>query len=337
MSNIIPTNISIPAHLKERLGSASGLGNAIGAGISTGESTPRISLKGGRFRIIDGGNETVLPTLTLDVIIVGANPNLSKIWYANQWTPENEPTSPDCYSLNGLTPNPDSTKPQHSHCASCPQNQWGSKITQQGAKIKACADQKRLAVVDAENPDGTIYLLQVTPAALKGLNQYHKSLSSRGIPAEIVRTRIGFDTNASFPKLTFDFAAFNDAATQDAVDKLFGSPQVLEITGEASQPTMGEVVVAKPVLVQPAKPVVQEMTVEDTMPVKATGFGAKKEQQKPVVQEIEDAIVEEPITPPVKAAGFGAKKEPPAAKTSNSALLADDIRNLIADMDDEEA
>lgn len=336
MSNIIPTNISIPDHLKSRLGSASNLSSAIGAGIASGESTPRISLKGGRFRIVDGGNETVINSLTLDVIIVGANPNLSKIWYEKQWTPDNEPTSPDCYSLNGLTPNPDSTKPQHSHCVSCPQNQWGSKVTQQGAKIKACADQKRLAVVDAENPDGTIYLLQVTPAALKGLNQYHKTLASRGIPAEIVRTRIGFDTNASFPKLTFDFAGFNDTTSQDAVDKLFGSPTVLEITGEASGHAIGEVVVAKPVLVKETKPVIVEPEIEiEAPPAKATGFGAKKEAAKPTVRAaVEDAIVEEP-TPPAKAAGFGAKKEPEKAATSNSAALADDIRNLLESMDDE--
>ena len=253
MSNIVPTNIKVPAHLAGRIGQPSALAQALGGGIGSGESIPRISLKGARFRIKEGENETVLDSTTLDIVIVGANPRLSKTWYAKAWTPDAEPSAPDCFSLNGIRPSPESTNTQNDICATCPHNAWGSKVTPMGQKVKACSDLKRLAVVAADDPTGPIYLLQVTPAALKGLNQYQRELAMRGIAPEIVKTRISFDTDASFPKLNFGFGGFLDENAMEAVDALFGSTEVKTITGEetsAPAPQM-EVEQPKPLLVKP--------------------------------------------------------------------------------------
>jgi hypothetical protein len=148
-----------------------------------------------------------------------------------------------------------------------------------GQKIKACADQKRLAVVAADDPSGPIYLLQVTPAALKGLNQYQKELSMRGIAPEIVKTRISFDTDASFPKLLFGFGGFLDEPTMEAVDSLFGSSEVKAITGEeVAAPAPAQVAAPKPMLVKAAPAPVQE-EVEEEAPApapaaKKRGFAA---------------------------------------------------------------
>lgn len=253
MSNIVPTNIKVPAHLAGRIGQPSALAQALGGGIGSGESIPRISLKGARFRIKEGENETVLDSTTLDIVIVGANPRLSKTWYAKAWTPDAEPSAPDCFSLDGIRPSSESTNTQNDICATCPHNAWGSKVTPMGQKVKACSDLKRLAVVAADDPTGPIYLLQVTPAALKGLNQYQRELAMRGIAPEIVKTRISFDTNASFPKLNFGFGGFLDENAMEAVDALFGSTEVKTITGEetsAPAPQM-EVEQPKPLLVKP--------------------------------------------------------------------------------------
>lgn len=265
MSNLIPTNITIPAHLAKRVGQPSVLAQSLSGGIGGGENIPRISLKGSRFRIKDGDTETVLPNTHLDVVIVGANPRLSKTWYAKTWTPDAEPAAPDCYSLDGVRPNSDSTNPQNDLCATCPHNAWGSKVTPMGQKIKACSDQKRLAVVAADDPTGPIYLLQVTPAALKGLNQYQKELVMRGIAPEIVKTRISFDTDASFPKLMFGFGGFLDESTMEAVDSLFGSDEVKAITGEeVAAPQPAPVAAAKPQLVKAAPAPVEEEVEEET-------------------------------------------------------------------------
>lgn len=267
-------NTQVPAHLAARIGAPSALSQSLGSGLSTGESTARISIKGSRFRIVEGGTETVLDATTIDVVVVGANPRLSKTWYAKPWDKDAEPTSPDCFSLDGVGPDAQSTAPQNDLCASCPQNAWGSKLTPQGKQIKACSDQKRLAVVSADDPSGAVYLLQVTPAALLGLGKYQKELSMRGIPAEIVRTRISFDTDASYPKLKFDFGGFLDANTQHEVDQLFGSEQVLQITGELRTSTPVVPKIAAPAAVKPA-PVVVPQPEPEPAPAKR-GFGAAK-------------------------------------------------------------
>lgn len=319
---LIPANVQVPAHLAARVGSPSILAQSMAGGLgSGGESFPRISIKGSRFRIVEGDTETVLDSVTLDVVVVGANPRVSKTWYAKTWTPDAEPAAPECFSLDGIGPDPQSTDPQNDLCASCPQNAWGSKVTPQGQQIKACADKKRLAVVAADDPEGPVYLLEVTPAALKGLNQYQKELSHRGIPPEIVKTKVSFDTNASFPKLQFGFGGFIEADVQQVVDGLFGTAEVKEITGETPR------VQAVPQLAAPApvapKPAVQAPAPEpapapapaaDATPKR--GFGASKAKA------------------PAKAAAPAA---PAPAADTGAASLADEIASLIGEVNADDA
>lgn len=291
MKELTVANAQVPAHLANRIGSGSALTKSLGSGLGgTGDSSvPRISIKGARFRLVEDGTETVLPDTTLEAVIVGANPRLSKTYYAKAWDPNDEPEAPDCFSLDGVRPDASVTTPENDICATCPNNVWGSKIGPNNQQLKACADQKRLAIVAADDPEGTVYLLQVTPAALKGLNQYHKDLSVRGIPAEVVRTRISFDTDASFPKLKFSFGGFLDEETQEAVDKLFDSPEVKTITGELVAETPVEAPkAAKPQLVKPdPKPEVVEAEVEEIEEVEveeappAKGFGKAKKEAAP--------------------------------------------------------
>lgn len=322
MTSIVPANIKVPAHLAARVGVQSALAQSLTGGLSSGggEAFPRISIKGARFRIIDGDTETVLDSTTLEVVIVGANPRLSKTWYAKQWTPDSEPSAPECFSLDGIGPDPQSTKPQNDLCASCPQNAWGSKVTPQGQQIKACADQKRLAVVAADDADGPIYLLQVTPAALKGLNQYQKELSVRGIPPEIVKTKVSFDTDASYPKLKFTFGGFLDEGQQSVVDELFGSARVKDITGENPRTPVAVPQIAAPAPTQTA-PKVKAVEVEEEpapapAPVTKRGFGAAKS---------------EPKAKPAASKAAPAPAATPAAASS----LADEIAALVGEVADD--
>jgi hypothetical protein len=327
MSNAITlANVQVPAHLAQRVGVPSVLAQSLAGGIGSGESVPRISIKGSRFRIVEGGTETVLDTTTLDVVVVGANPRLSKTWYAKAWTPESEPSNPDCFSLDGVSPDTQATEPQNDLCASCPQNAWGSKVTPQGKQIKACSDQKRLAVVAADDPTGPVYLLQVTPAALQGLGKYQKELSLRGIPAEIVRTRVSFDTDASFPKLKFDFGGFLDEATQQEVDKLFGTEEVRQITGElrtAAVPAVPKINAPQQVAPKPApvaaqpEPAPTPVAEEPAAPKR--GFGAPKKAATP-------------------APAPQAKATPAATATAPSAAsLADEIAALVGEVNADDA
>ena len=196
----------------------------------------KISIKGSQFRIVNKDEETALDD-SIDVVIVGANPKLSKSWYAEEWSEDSQSSTPDCYSLDGMYPSKNSHAMQNDMCVSCSQNAWGSRTTPTGNKVKACVDQKRLAVVLANGPFSEAYLLQVTPASLKNLNAYQKELSMRGIAPEIVRTRISFDTLAAFPKLRFSFRGFNSDTDQKDVDEHLGTKQTRIVTGELAVET----------------------------------------------------------------------------------------------------
>jgi hypothetical protein len=316
-------NAQVPAHLAGRIGQQSKLAMSLGTG-KADSAPPRISIKGGRFRIVQDGAESILDQTFIDVVIVGANPHLSKTFYAKAWDKDAEPAGPDCFSLDGLKPDPSVEAPENDICASCPKNAWGSKVMPNGQQTKACSDQKRLAVVAADDPTGDIYLLQVTPSALKGLNKFQKELSIRGIPPEIVRTKVSFDPDVSYPKLVFSFAGFLDEATQSAVDSLFGSIPVLEITGEK----LVERAVEQPVAPKPAP--VTPKAEPDPAPAEPKaeaprGFGASKPAEEPKAE---------------KPKGFGAKSEEPKAAPvadKGASSLADEIAALVDEVgfDDE--
>lgn len=323
---MIPANIQVPAHLAARMGQQSALASSLAAGLAAGDSYPRISIKGARFRIVEGKTETVLDQTKLNVVIVGANPRLSKTYYEKQWDPNDEAKGPDCFSLDGIGPDASVQNPENDLCASCPKNAWGSKINTNGQQIKACADQKRLAIVAAEDPTGPVYLLQVTPAALKGLNQYQKELTVRGIPVEVIKTVLSFDTDASFPKLKFGFGGFLDADTQSVVDALFGSDQVMDITGEktTSRPVEVPVQVERPAPVAP-KPAPVEVVEEAPAPAPEAatpkrGFGAAKPAE------------EAPAPAPV----VKAKPAAAAPESTDAMTLADEIAALVGGMDSDD-
>lgn len=349
MSNLVPINVNIPAHLAARIGAPSVLAQSVMAGLGGGPSFPKISIKGSRFRIKEGSTETVLNTLELEVVIVGANPRLSKTWYATKWDPNAEPVAPNCYSLDGVSPAADAENPQNDLCASCPKNAWGSEVTEKGQQLKACSDHKRLAVVAADDPSGPIYLLEVTPAALKGLNQYQRELTMRGIPAEVVKTKVTFDTDASFPKLQFAFGGFLEAETQSVVDGLFGSPEVAEVTGEATAgapapvpaPAPKPQVAPKPVAVvapPPPAPAPAPAPVAEAAPRR--GFGASK----PAAPVTAPPVAAPAPAPRVVRARTAAPAPAPvaapaAAPTAPAAVasLADEIAALVGEVGADDA
>lgn len=333
MSNIVPSNIQIPAYLAKKAGQPSALAAALAGGLSGGASYPRISIKGARFRIVEDGTETVLEDTKLSVIIVGANPRLSKTYYGKQWTPDSEPTSPDCYSLDGIRPAADSSDPQNDICAGCPMNAWGSKVTPLGQQIKACADQKRLAVVASNDPTGPMYLLQVTPAALKGLSSYQKELSHRGIPVEAVKTVVTFDTDASFPKLVFKYGGILDEEEYEQIEGLFGSDKALEITGEKVDAPEE---VAPPKAKAAAKPSVKAKAEPEPEPEEPKrGFGAKA-AAKPVVVEDDEEEAAPPPKPKAAAKPAAAKAAAPKVEAKGTSSLADEIAALMEDMDEDD-
>lgn len=327
MSNIVPTNVQLPAHLTSRIGAPSVISSAMTSGIGGGSGTSfkRISVRGSRFRIRDGKDETILPDNILRAVIVGASPSITKLFY-KKYDPkaEGEDNKPDCFSNDGIRPDKNAADPQAQQCATCPQNDWGSKISEGGGKMKACADQKRLAVISADDmsAEPEVYLFTVTPSALTDFRQYGDMLASKGFPAEICVTEISFDPKVSHPKAQFKFGGFVSESQVAAIDKVVGSEIVKEITGDTS--VVAEVIEAP----KPKKPAVTVKAEPVYVP-------------PPVV--IEDAEYEDivPATNIPKATkGFGSApstpKEPAPAQVVSSSALADDIKSILAKMEEED-
>ena len=168
---------------------------------------PRISLKKSKFTAKNGDEELKLGE-SIQVVILDVAPMIgfNKTYYAEGYKPGSA-DAPDCSSDDGLRPNSFASSPQNDKCVTCKMNQWGSAVSMSGGKAKACKDSKRLYVKLAEelNDDkAPVYLLNVTVMSLKPFGAYGKALAADGIPSPaLVITELGFDEDASVPKLTF--------------------------------------------------------------------------------------------------------------------------------------
>lgn len=181
-----------------------------------------VGYKGKVWSIRYRGDETPLmredgdgPRGSIEAIILKASQHISKIWYEAGYV-EGSNAAPDCFSNNGIAPEPTSAKKQCDSCALCPHNAWGSRITPAGKSGKACADSKRLAVVPLIDIPNEMYggpmLLRVPAASLQDLAMYGQKMQQMGYPYYSVGTRIGFDANESYPKFTFGaIRGLNDA------------------------------------------------------------------------------------------------------------------------------
>jgi hypothetical protein len=236
--NIIPFEggAKLPAYLKQV--DVAALNADLTA--HAGGGFPVMSIKGKSFAVVRDGERKILtnpkdpdsPATSIEAVIVKANKGTSKVFYLKGYDPDSsEKQKPDCYSSDGVAPAADAKTPQSKKCATCPHNQWGSRITDKGAsKGKACSDTVRLAIA----PGGQIndpMLLRVPPASIRALGEYGQMLAKRGVAYNMVLTRIGFDMEAESPKLTFKPVGLLDDASFEQVRDVMDSDLVRDITG----------------------------------------------------------------------------------------------------------
>lgn len=226
---------NIPARYRNNLVQAAA------AGIATPQPA-HISLSDNRFTLVDAaGNERVHQMLYLDMIIADANRNVSKIFYDTAFTGRDDGAAPVCYSDNGMAPSVQADKPQAQTCAVCPNNAWGSAVSQMTGKgVKACRDYKKIAVVLPDQPS-MIFQLRVPPASLKALAAYARSLSAHNIngrPADLCDaiTRVEFESQGVI-KFT-PVGQINDA--QGALlDDIAAKDLTADIVGNNDVPRQG--------------------------------------------------------------------------------------------------
>jgi len=305
MSNIqlFANGNQLPSHL--RRGELSEITKAL-----MGNSSKRISIEGGVFRLIVGGEEVSKnEDRAMNMIVVRAAEKNSRTYYSGTYV-KGAKARPVCWSDDAEVPHPDVKQPQSSKCATCPQNIKGSG---QGENTRACRFQRRLAVVLENDVQGDIYAMSIPAASVfdskpgrnMGLQQYARFLGGHGIDINAVVTEMRFDTDSTAPKLLFSAVRPLEEAEWQVVTSRKEDPAAIDaVTMTVAQldetpeaPAEAPAPAPAPVFAQPAaKPVVQ--TVAPAKPAaqpaakpaaKPSGFVVQKTTPPPVVaQEVEE-------------------------------------------------
>ena len=263
---------ALPAHLANMSREQALAANAEAAAGAGGNSVNRISIKGSRFRVIIGGEEvSVLKSTELDVVVLRANPAVSHTFYLKKWNLDEEAGPPDCYSNDGKVPHSSSNTPQCATCDACPHHEWGSATNPNtGAKTRACADSKRIAIVPADKiADSDAFQLTIPAASLKEWTNYTRMLSSvaQPVPYFAVVTRLSFDTNESYPKLQFTPVRYLTAEEFAIAEERYDEVETHDAAA-LDNGTGSPVVVQKPVLaIAGVNPVAQAAPVAPAAPV----------------------------------------------------------------------
>lgn len=199
----------------------------------SGSSIKRIVPKNGTFKLMVSGEEMGKIKGDLNAIIVNAAPKVGRIFYMKQWTPDAEPTAPDCFSNDGNAPDAKAANPQATSCNDCPQNVKGSGQGQS----KACRYSRRIAVLLEQDfgtsLEGQVYQMNLASKSLFGDNvgecltfeNYTKYLSSNGKSVDYVVTRISFNDNNDNQSVLFNPTRYINRKEYEVAQKAATSEQ----------------------------------------------------------------------------------------------------------------
>lgn len=238
----------------------------------------RIVPKNGIFRKVVGGEEMGKVKGALNAVIVNASPNVGRIFYLKQWSPDAEPTSPDCFSNDGQAPDASAANPQSDRCDSCEQNVKGSGM----GNSKACRYSRRIAVVLEEefgtSLEGEVYQMNLASKSLFGespadnthmFENYTKYLANNGKSLDYVVTQISFNEDNDNQSVLFTPVRFINKGEYNVTSKVGAKPEVQKMV--IMTPYQADVSGRKPQLAAPAKaaPAVEQSDDDPTdAPVK---------------------------------------------------------------------
>lgn len=232
MSNITVINQDLPDFLQ-----TAGISDLTKA-LAGRTGAKRIVPKNGIFRKTVGGEEMGKVKGNLDVVIVNASPKVGRIFYAKQWTPEAEPTAPDCFSNDGNAPDAGSTAPQSARCDTCAQNIKGSG---QG-NSKACRYSRRIAMTLVEDfgtaLEGSVYQMNLASRSLFGesvgnnthpFESYIKYLANNGKSLDFVVTTLSFNEDNDNSSVLFTPSRFINKAEHSVTSVVAAKPEVQKL------------------------------------------------------------------------------------------------------------
>lgn len=205
--------VVIPDYLKAYMDSGA-VNNDTDALTSIKTSVPRISLKGKRFKFVNGDDESKSAE-SIEAVILAVEPPgalMAKTFYREGYNP-NDTSPPDCASSNGITPDPWIEEPQSDRCSNCPQGMFGSAKSMSGKKSKACKDSKTLWVAKPDDIDGIVYGLKVPVTSLKNMSEFGRQMKADNVPLSVAIVQLSMDQDNEYPLLQFKRLGFLNAET----------------------------------------------------------------------------------------------------------------------------
>jgi hypothetical protein len=206
----------------------------------------RIVPKNGIFRKVVGGEEMGKVKGNLDVVVVNASPKVGRIFYAKQWSPDAEPTAPDCFSNDGNVPDAGSTNKQSDRCDTCEQNIKGSGM----GNSKACRYSRRIAVTLVEDfgtsLEGSVYQMNLASKSLFGesvgdnthpFESYTKYLANNGKSLDYVVTQLSFNEDNDNQSILFTPVRFINKDQYAVTSKVATLPETAEDGCDDSVPS----------------------------------------------------------------------------------------------------
>lgn len=296
-----------------------------------GQGVPMLSIMGGTFTVKDGENQKNVSNqdknnnnaLYVDVHIIDASPYKAKVYYEGKFDPKADPIAPKCYSDDGEKPSDNATEKQSEYCQQCPHNVWGSQITENGSKTKACRDAWKIAVTIPEHGNDSIFMLRIPGGSLKNwlgyiaaFNDYPVDGEDRKMNASDVITRIFFEPNV-LNTLAFSAVELATPEARAAANELVEDGKTAAYIG---LPNMSEEKRAEALQLS-APTAVKKLAGPKTAP--------KQIQQEPRVEideegnEVLDGVIEE------DEEEEAAPPPPPPVKAKNT-LLASEMRTKVA-------
>lgn len=174
------------------------------------------------------GNKVAVPVSSINVIIVAASQTLTKAWYEQAYVAGSS-EAPDCYSNDGKVPAPGVAKPQHTNCAQCPKNMFGSNpVTGRG---KACSDRKMIVCVWEGAPD-ELMTWNVPTMSLQSLGKFDSELRNANIPMQSVAVELFFDPSIQYPVVKLNALGFVDKETALRWKEASQSAEVMSLLRE---------------------------------------------------------------------------------------------------------
>lgn len=297
MSNISIFNQELPEFLRGNEG-LNDLTKSLAG--SAGGGSKRISIRGGVFRKIVGGEEVgKLTTREMNVIIINARKNVSRVFYAGKYSSD-EVVPPTCWSNDGDVPDPAVENKQSSHCATCPNNVAGSGDN----GSRACRYQRRVAILLEGDNSGDVYQLTLPSKSIFGKGEgnvhpfesYVKFIAGNSFNINQIITQVSMDLDSDTPKLLFSPMRHIRQDEWELVKEASDTPAAKNAITMTVAQTDG---VKKPLVLQ-GKPVDEEF---------------EKPVAKAAPVEVEDVEVVEPVKRTTK------KADAPAASKADLAAV----------------